>query len=66
MCTTQDWQAQMRKWDACLRKSVIIKQCHIKVQIPHGTEPDDTVAIEKAVEEARLKAVAIRKEWERR
>ena len=43
-----------------------MKQCHIKVEIPIGTEEDDEVAIEKAVEEARLKAIAIRKEWERR
>lgn len=66
MCTTQDWQVQMRGWDAALRKSKVIKQAHVKIEIPFGTTQEDDETIERCIEEARIKGIAIRKEWERR
>ncbi|CAD7970180.1 unnamed protein product [Amoebophrya sp. A120] len=66
MKTSQSWQVQLRVWDPALRKSRVMKQCHVRIAFPDGTTQEDDEAIEAAVEKARLLAIEIRKEWERR
>mmetsp|Transcript_18583 Transcript_18583/g.46368 ORF Transcript_18583/g.46368 Transcript_18583/m.46368 type:complete len:390 (-) Transcript_18583:699-1868(-) len=66
MKTTQSWQVQMRVWDAALRKSRVMKQCHVRIAFAPDTTQADEEQIENAVEQARKIAVNIRKEWENR
>ncbi|CAD7937926.1 unnamed protein product [Amoebophrya sp. A25] len=65
MSTTQSWQVQMRCWDAALKKSRVMKQCHVKINLT-GLGARDEARIEEAVDRARRLAIRIRKGWEDR